>query len=316
MPNIVLFNGNTPSLQAVALQGIHLNWSESHFLRGLVELTLGNHVHDMRPTFIHFMRILRDCPELRYLVLRGSGPAGTPHNWLNSLPVEESRDPDMVDVLYFASIYFIPSSATTVCLNALRSLHLALLDQDYASALVQCFALPKLCHLALAIDSEGEDCSPFLQILVQPSRATGISFLQGLTTLELWDINCEDERVIWEVYSSMPYLEILIIDFGDVYEVWYSVLAILQPGEGTSNDTMQIILLPRLRSFTATQLDGSLVRILVEARKAMGVPLKQVCLLGTYEMNGADELWLLRNVEDFQYTPDSDSEEDGNWEER
>ncbi|KAJ7581828.1 hypothetical protein C8J56DRAFT_958360 [Mycena floridula] len=65
-----------PKLNLLSLRGVHLDWNAfPRMKRGSLQtLDLSFHSPDVRPSMREFWRILKECPELRKLVVHGSGP--------------------------------------------------------------------------------------------------------------------------------------------------------------------------------------------------------------------------------------------------
>lgn len=301
--DFVLFHGNAPNLQFVALWGVHLNWAESRFLSGLLDLELAYHAPDVRPTFKEFARILRDSPELATLSLCQTGPVGGPVDWLASI-TDLSPDDVRQDVLSST-----PSPITTLSVPSLKGLVLAFLEPEYATALMERLVLPNL--VSLAVDFEEVDCSAFLQTLVRPSHVTGKSLLAGLEALKISGLPCDDTCIIADAYAAMVNLRSLNLNFGYISEAWHSLLAKepLAAGGSHQQQQQQVTFLPRLESLTTAGLDGPRVREVAETRKAMGLPLKSLYINEEDDVEEDDERWFEENVDDFQRFEGSDEEE-------
>ncbi|KZT12031.1 uncharacterized protein LAESUDRAFT_163766 [Laetiporus sulphureus 93-53] len=296
----VLFNGNVPRLTKVALWGVHLNWSRSLFLCGLVDLELAYHAKDVRPSFKDFARILRDSPELSKLSLCQSGPAGGPVDWLASI-LDQPPDVLAYDEMRTSPE---PSATTTIMLSSLKELVLAFLETDYSIELLKRLAMPNLSSLALEFDEI--DSSEFLRAITRPSSLTGKSILSGLQALKLSGMECEDSQVIRDVYAAMPNLNLLNLNFDFISMRWYHELADQWDAAADSNQTP---FLPRLQAFSATGLAGPDLRALVEFRKALGLPIKQLYVNEEDQLDEEDEHWFIQNVQEFEYFEGSDEEE-------
>lgn len=69
-----IFPGGTPRVKSVELWGVHFDWNNITFLRGLRTLRLAWHARNVGLTTIQFMEILKQCPNLYELSLQHSGP--------------------------------------------------------------------------------------------------------------------------------------------------------------------------------------------------------------------------------------------------
>ena len=293
--DFVLFHGNAPRLAHVALWGVHLDWARSTFLRGLAELELAYHAKDVCPPFRDFARILRESPALETLTLCASGPAGGPVEWLESV-----MGPDTMETAEHAA----PEASTVITLPSLENLVIAFLDPDYTRQLIERLALPKL--VSLALDFEDADGTALMQALTRPSPVTGKSVLNGLRALKIAGVQCFDGTAITEVYAALSNLQALNLNFDFVSMQWYDTLLAQWESVASSNRDP---LLPKLDNLTTTGLSGSDVRRLIEARKAIGKPMKRVYMNQDDELEVEDEDWIKENVEEFDYFEGSD--EDG-----
>jgi len=294
----VIFKGNAPKLTTVALWGVHLNWAESRFLTGLVDLELAYHAKDVRPSFKDFARILRESPDIHTLSLCQSGPAGGPVDWLASIVDQRSDHPSQE----------VPNTPiATLSLPSLKSLVLAFLEPDYATSLIERLAIPNL--TSFAIDLEDQSCDDFLKAITRPSPATGKSLLAGLEALKISGLPCEDQRVIADVYAATSNLKSLNINFAYSSEAWYTLLKATSTKTGSSSSSKDMPFLPRLEALTTSGLDGVQVRKLVQARKAMGLPIRRIFMNEDDEMEEDDEKWLAENLDEFQWFEGSDEEE-------
>ncbi|KAH9936311.1 uncharacterized protein B0H18DRAFT_319726 [Fomitopsis serialis] len=294
--DFVLFHGNAPKLTHVALWGVHLDWAASTFLSGLVELELAYHAKDVRPPFKDFARILGDSPEIKTLTLCQSGPAGGPVEWLDSV-----LDPDAMQT----SETNEPEANTTLSLPSLQNLVIAFLDPEYLKQLIARLALPNL--TSLAIDIEDADGRALLQTLTRAAPATGKSILSGLKALKVAGVQCDEDSVVADAYAALTNLLSLNLNFDFVPTRWYDVL-VAQWDSATSLGKDPF--LPRLESLMTTGLSGKDVRKLIEARKAMGKPIKQVFMNQDDDLEEEDEQWIKDNVDEFEYFEGSDDEED------
>ena len=292
--DFVLFHGHAPRLAHVALWGVHLDWARSTFLSGLAELELAYHAKDVCPPFRDFARILRDSPALETLTLCASGPAGGPVEWLESV-----LGPDAMQTAEGAA----PEASTVISIPSLENLVIAFLEPDYTKQLLERLALPKL--VSLALDFEDTDGTALLQALTRPSQVTGKSVLSGLRALKIAGVQCDDGAIIAEVYAALTNLQALNLHFDFVSMRWYDVLITQWESVASSNRDP---LLPKLDNLTTTSLSGKDVRRLIEARKAMGRPLKRVYMNQDDELEEEDEDWIKENVEEFEYFEGSDEE--------
>ncbi|EED86079.1 predicted protein [Postia placenta Mad-698-R] len=185
----VLFCGNAPKLQHVALWGVHLNWAESRFLSGLIDLELAYHPKDVRPSFNDFSRILRKSPGIDTLTLCQSGPAGGPVDWLTSIM---EQPPDAKGK---ASSTVPSEPIASITLDSLKSFVIAYVEAEYATALAERLAMPNVTSLAIDFD-EDADFNGFLTTITRPSPATDKSLLGGLEALKLSGIPCTDTALI------------------------------------------------------------------------------------------------------------------------
>lgn len=296
----VLFCGNAPKLQHVALWGVHLNWAESRFLSGLIDLELAYHPKDVRPSFNDFSRILRKSPGIDTLTLCQSGPAGGPVDWLTSIM---EQPPDAKGK---ASSTVPSEPIASITLDSLKSFVIAYVEAEYATALAERLAMPNVTSLAIDFD-EDADFNGFLTTITRPSPATDKSLLGGLEALKLSGIPCTDTALIADAYAAMTNLKSINLNFHFLSEPWHKLLAYGPTTPGSS--TKPAVLLPRLEAMTTTGLDGRQVRHIVERRKDAGLTLKYLYMNEEDELEEEDEKWLKGNVAEFEYFEGSDEED-------
>ncbi|KAF7795352.1 hypothetical protein EIP86_006509 [Pleurotus ostreatoroseus] len=141
-PPVVVFNKSLPSLRHISLIGVNLPWTHAPFLEDLISIDFGLHAHDVRMPYHLWERMLATSPNLDKLALHYSGPKGTAADWPN----------------------------TAVRLPSMREL---VLEEMVPATLLQ--LMPRLCmphlkvlRLNLPSLEDGEDCTAFLEYLVDP----------------------------------------------------------------------------------------------------------------------------------------------------
>jgi len=165
---LVLFSDGLPVLRHAVFWGVHVDWTNTSYLKNLTHLELAYHSQDVRPSFEDFFKILRGSPLLESLDLCLSGPSGEPSAWSTILPPPllnpEDEDP------------YSPASARVsidefLTLDYLTDMSLEFHPPDYVMAILDRLYLPKLCNLSL--DFEDYDYSEFVTYLSSPAKHGG-----------------------------------------------------------------------------------------------------------------------------------------------
>lgn len=99
-------------------------------------------------------------------------------------------------------------------------------------------------------------------------------------------------------------------------DVWLAAAA--NPANDLSNTSSspveQKAFLPKLESLSITGVSGEQLRWLIERRREMGVPIKELFINRDAEFLTAEVRWLQDNVEEFGYYEESEDELDEDWE--
>ncbi|KAH7885048.1 hypothetical protein F5I97DRAFT_1928465 [Phlebopus sp. FC_14] len=272
--HFVLFGGSAPRLKSIALWGVHVDWNQSWITSGshLLDLELAYHTEDVRPLWTAFNKILRGAPNLETLSLCLSGPSGNPPQWSDR-----------------ARCYLVlgfHSSSYTVGL--LRKLYTPVLK-------------------SLTLDFDAEDYTDLVTQLVGPATVPNLfpheqprSLLSGLEHLKISGLPCGSSSVKI-LYGELKNLKALNLSLTYLDPAFLHLLS--PPPQGD-------ILLPALKTLSATGAVGDAIRQLVQQRKEAGVPLKAVYLEESSEIEDEDIEWLKDNVEIFDFFEGSDDEED------
>lgn len=321
----VLFGNNAPRLNTVALWGVHLNWRETKFLTGLVDFELAYHAMDVRPSYWDFLQILKNSPALITLTLCESGPAGTPVDWLHSVLRQE--DEEMANAASPLSSHPAFSSGsqdkqyTSYTLSTTQKLVLAYIPADYAIAILDRLSMPQLDSLALDFNDDGDDdYAALVTRLCSPSPGSSKSLFSGLEALKLSGLRCRMQQPVLQAGQALQNLRQMNVNFNHVDFEWLDLLIDptrlnLIPTDPANADAGAAVLpgtvfCPRLEIYMASGLDGVTVRELLEARKAVGRPIKELYLDQEEPLTDEDAEWVRQNVEVFDYYEGSDEDED------
>jgi hypothetical protein len=155
----ILFNNDAPKLRRAAFWGVHLDWTNTRFLRNLTELQLAYHTQDVRPSFEEFFSLLRDCPSLETLELCMSGPGGEWVTWPTILPLpSDTHDENLKGPVSQPAPF-----EEFLTLNSLKVLRLQYQPPDYIIAILDRLHLPNLTDLSL--DFEDYDYTSFVNYI-------------------------------------------------------------------------------------------------------------------------------------------------------
>lgn len=280
--NFVLFSGNAPKLKDVTLFGVHLNWAESRFLNGLVNLELAYHAEDVRPSFKDFARVLRKSPAIRSMTLRSSGPAGELDDWLASVSNESADQPTLCT---------IPSVSTpdmTIVLPSLLCLDIAELKPGYLTQLYEYLILPNIA--SLIIDLGGDNYTSFAHALMRPTSYTGASLLTTLSSLQVDNVQLDAVTDIPGVYSALLHLRTLKLNLHNLDPRWFSWV-----DTGPEHATP----MPFLEMLVTIGLDGKAARELIQFRKAVNRPILRLFMDDGEKLEPEDRYWLEQNTNVF-----------------
>ncbi|EPQ54945.1 hypothetical protein GLOTRDRAFT_43416 [Gloeophyllum trabeum ATCC 11539] len=292
----VLFNNNAPKLHTVALWGVHLRWSDTTFLSGLVDLELAYHTHDVRPSLEDWARMLTESPELKILTLSASGPKGELSDWVD----DDGRH------------------IHSITLPSLTDLVLAFHPTPYVCGIMKMLTVPNLRHLTLDFDTMDGDQTPLISQLVEPRPGEKKSLLNNLLQLKIGGLVCE-RPVMNDLLGALTNLRVLNINVDHTDPVLFEKLGhpiavneenprdtpLLFDSAAASNTPMYC---PLLDTITTTGVDGEQMRAFIEARRKAGVPIKRVCMNEVDPVNDSDEEWITSNVEAFELFEGSDDE--------
>ena len=297
--DFVLFQNNLPRLKEVKLWGVHVNWPKTTFLSGLEDIEFAYHAYDVRPSYNDFLRILKSSPSLHTLTLCQSGPAGMPVDWLESvreaLPsagqTPETRPSD---------------SLLDITVPSIIDLALAFLPPEYVLALLDHIRLPNITKLALDFDQD--EYTYVVDRLSTPAAGTSKSLFSGVEALKLSGLSCAHVPTLVKAAGALQNLKHLNINFHHVEYFWLGLMIAPETVVGAEL-TPGTTFFPRLESISITNLDGKGVRELVQRRKEMGKPLKEVYLNREDPLWDGDEAWLKENLEVFETFEGSDDED-------
>jgi len=188
---LVLFGGVTPKLESVSLDGAHVAWKSCDFT-DLVELHLGYHTRDVRPSFDEFKAIIDASPALRRLDLRGSAPL------LSDDPAETS--------LY-----------APLLMDRLEDMHISDIPSDYATTLISLLRAPHLKSLSLT-DLDTNDYSVFFRCIMGPPV-----LFPCLNTLKLASIEVADDA-FESLLRAFPKVTHLTLYFNQMPITWLTYL--------------------------------------------------------------------------------------------
>ncbi|KAF8908889.1 hypothetical protein CPB84DRAFT_1724676 [Gymnopilus junonius] len=305
MTSFLPFHGIAPNLKDVVLWGVHIDW-DSPFLRGLSNLELQYHAKDVRPSYRAFAKMINSSPDLHSLTLSLSGPV---------LPagVSFDADPEEHEGAWGPTPLTIPS---------LRELALQFHEIKYAIALVQHIDVPNL--KSMLLDFDEEDYSSFVQTLVKPVKGRTESVLQHVENLKISGLPCDmaSAEALLGQLVNLKSLNIKVVGPEEAL-IFHKLIdpqatqpppdsaAAPQPAAGSSSRSdLARIFCPKLEAFTANQVDGAELRILVTKRRELGAPLKSLYISQFDEISKKDEKWLRANLEEVQFFEPSDSEEE------
>lgn len=280
-PFPVLFSGIAPKLTHIALWGVHIAWSaeKNTFLCNLKDLELAYHAEDVRPSWADFRQILLTSPELDTLSLRLSGPGGQPNEWYSDAPID---------------------------LVGLKNLVLAYHPAGYISPLIKHFSMPNVTSLALDFDSE--DFSEFAQELATPRPGTKKSLLKGLEHLKISGLPCRDETVD-VIYGQLGNLRSINLKMNDDFLSHTFFEKLYRPIPSSSSATAAFYC-PNLDTLTTSGIDGVDMRLFLERREKVGIPLKRLFMSEHDDVNIGQEIWFRDQLEHFELFLPSDEETD------
>lgn len=301
------FHGNAPMLKDAAFWGVHIDWdgAAENFLSGLKELELSFHAKDVRPSYATFAKMMNNSPDLQTLALSLSGPA-LPDNVTFDAEIEDGGwGPDPLTI------------------SSLKEFSCAFHDIRYASALMRHLDMPNVTSLLLNFDEE--DYSSFVPTLLTPVKDRTESLMSHIDHLKIAGLPC-DVASVEAIYTQLTKLVSLNLKVvGAEEQVFFEKLVDPSFGRPTSGESssnaadsssasrlpaLPSVFCPQLVNVTTNSVDGSLLRKLVEARKAAGVPLKRISMSHDDRVTREEEKWLRANVEQLDFFEPSDSEED------
>lgn len=165
---LVLFSNNLPKLQRVALWGVHVDWTNTTFLKNLTHLELAYHSLDVRPSYEEFFSIFRASPALESLALCLSGPREEPHEWSTIVPAAPT-DPEAEHSYAPAASYVQLDEFLTM--GSLHDVTLEFHPPECIMAILDRLYLPNLQNLSL--DFEDQDYTEFMSYLSSPAKHGG-----------------------------------------------------------------------------------------------------------------------------------------------
>ncbi|KAF5315274.1 hypothetical protein D9619_007196 [Psilocybe cf. subviscida] len=301
------FHGIAPMLKDAAFWGVHIDWDGAvdNLLSGLKELELSFHAKDVRPSYTTFAKMMNNSPDLQTLSLSLSGPA---------LQDDVAFDAEIEDGGWGPDLLTIPS---------LKEFSCAFHDTKYASALMRHLDMPNVTSLLLNFDEE--DYSSFVPTLLTPVKGRTESLMSHIDHLKIAGLPC-DVASVEAIYSQLTKLVSLNIKVvGPEESVFFEKLIKPEAGRPTSGESsssaagssgssqlaaLPSVFCPQLVNVTTNQVTGGMLRNLVEARKAAGVPLKRISMSHDDPVTREEEKWLRANVEELDFFEPSDSEDE------
>ncbi|KAF7299092.1 hypothetical protein MIND_00857500 [Mycena indigotica] len=184
---------------------------------------------------------------------------------------------------------------------SLRNLVLCYLESDYVKPLMQSLVLPELQELTL--DLAEEDYTEFVAQLAGPAPQSTRSLLAGLSLLKISCLDCNDKAVDL-LMAQLDSLKRMDLNCAGEEERFFHRLFKAQPNAKSP------LYCPKLEGVRVAGKEGSDLKKLVIARKAMGVPLKQVLICRRDYVSPRDDKWLRENVETLEYFEASESEDE------
>ncbi|KAH0586359.1 hypothetical protein H2248_007600 [Termitomyces sp. 'cryptogamus'] len=280
----LIFNGNAPKLRNIALWGVHLDWDRSlTLLSDLHDLEMVYHTEDVRPSYATFTQMIASSPNLHNLGLCLSGP--------------KQHDPEDND--WGTDIIEIPS---------LKELVFCYHKPPYAIALLKKLSVPNV-H-SLTLDFDEEDYTEFVKQLTLPMPKTNKSILAGLEEMKISGLPCNKasmESMLGQL-TGLKSINIKCLNEHD--QEIYSQLFPTTVTEDGSTSQKQKIYCPNLHTITSTGIPGYDLRLLVEARKAAGVPIRRVMMSDEDDIGEEEIKWFRENVEELDFFEASDEEFD------
>ncbi|KAF8588591.1 hypothetical protein K439DRAFT_1629595 [Ramaria rubella] len=254
---LTLFCGEMPKLYGVALDGAHVAWTKCNFA-GLVDLHLGYHTRDVRPSYPEFKKIIDASPTLRTLELRGSAPV-------------------ISDDTTESSLY--PS----IQMEQLDTLHISEISSDYVTTLISLLDAPQLQSLSLT-DLNTNDYSAFFHKIVGPPARFPI-----LTSLKLASIEVGDDA-FEEFLRAHPKLTRLGLYFDKMPLSW---LSYLEPKKSENE-----VLCPKLQCLRCVSAPAYEIKRILQTRQKAGFPIPVLELDKASEDFGAKDCmqWIRENA--------------------
>jgi hypothetical protein len=259
---LLLFKGDAPNLQHVALWGVPVLWS-SPFLSGEKDLELAYHRNDIRPSWSEFAHMLSSSPDLTTLTICLSGPSGEPGDWPST-------------------------SEGLIELPSLENLVLGFHPPEYISPLLRLISTPNL--LGLALDFDEADYSSFARQLASPVAGRSKSLLAGLENLKISGLPC-DHKTADIMYRELSNLRSINLSCAFLEDIFFDKLGVPIPAINPGGISTGMYC-PRLETIYTTGISGDAMRKFVEARRAAGHPIKRVFMGEDDDVEPKDENWL------------------------
>lgn len=266
-----ILDGDAPKLSVMALWGVHIDWDSPGLFAHLTDIELAYHAKDVRPSWDHFITVLKSSPALETVTLCQAGPGGEPSSW----------------------------STDTVELPSIKNLMMRYQEPAYIVALMKRLAFINVNTLTLDYDTD--DYSDFVKQLVEPIPGGRKSLLSQLERLKIAGMPTE-HKAIDLLYAELQNCKNLNLNLRDLDPVWFDKLRTVPEG----GDQLPV---PRLDTLVTMGVDGDQLKDMVAVRERAGMPLKKVYVAEGDQLDDEAETWLKERVE-VEYFEPSDSEED------
>jgi hypothetical protein len=275
------FRGKCPRLRQLALWGAHIDWDGAlPLFKGLTELELAYHAHDVRPSFETFKSILQSATDLNTLALCLTGPSGSLQDW---------GEPEPID---------IPSVRTLILYHH---------DCRYILDLFPLLHVPNANDLKL--DYDGEDFTAFAKMLCTPQKPLKRSILSGLEKLKIGGLPC-DRKTLEDVLGQLSNVRELTLNCSDedIYFL-FEKLQTLRKTTDPSASGPKVTFCPELTHIKTTGIDGKEMQKFVETRIKGGAPLKSLLMSEEDHVGDREEEWLRGHVQELDFFEPSSEEE-------
>ncbi|KAA1476956.1 hypothetical protein DENSPDRAFT_563377 [Dentipellis sp. KUC8613] len=256
------FGGALQQLQSLYIGNVPLDWSRCTFA-DLRSLVL---LEDQRSLNCHpseFLRIISSSPAIKSLYL---------------------------------SLRDYPQDAMPVELPMVESLTILTMHQE---EFIKLLSVPRIRGLELRI--MGHAINEAVDALTEPRLPLCRPLIQPLLAMRLSCLECTAERR-HALYSSLPNLRLLDLqEHGFLYHTTFAE-DMIHPDRIAPVGANTDVYMPHLSTVILMQTDWSLLRQLVETRRAAGVPLRKLVIYDR-DVSGDEAAWLAENLETLASMP-------------